>query len=354
MSSGLRSTGGIVVRGEAERALLRIDVKDRVVRVCGDCRAHVRELECPHLDRQCSLACPLIALWDSERADMPGLVCRGFGRPVILGLFDPETVSLDVIAELRQASDLQAQLDAEGIRALLGEYGTVTPFSTFLASERTGNGPREDLADLAGVRFVAASEVGSGRRLDEATIKALTGGEPVKARHLYRDLFEFVPTFKIWLSVNKKPQIRDCDEAIWRRVRTIPFNVTIPEERRDPHLGDRLMQELSGILSWAIQGVLEKQKIGLGHPRSVREAGREYREDQDRLGEFLSAHVSPNPGAYTSSAELFAVYRNWCEKTGEKQLSQRSLGLQLKDRGYRVVRNKHARGWDGVAVTGDT
>ena len=115
------------------------------------------------------------------------------------------------------------------------------------------DGVRNDLARLQGARFVTAVEAEGGRRLAEAHVKQLTGGDKITAWHLYPEYFEFDPTFRLWLAVNHKPIIQGTDRAIWRRIRLIRFAVTIPEPERDKRLGEKLLAELPGILSLGLQ-----------------------------------------------------------------------------------------------------
>src|SRR5262249_54371075 len=145
-----------------------------------------------------------------------------------------------------------------------------------------------DVARLKGARFVSAIEAEDGRRLAEALIKQMTGGDTMTARFLYGEFFEFLPEFKIFLAVNHKPLIRNTDHAIWRRIRLVPFTVTIPEAERDKDLPAKLRRELSGILAWAVQGCLDWQRAGLGMPEAVKAATAEYRAEMDVLDQFLA------------------------------------------------------------------
>src|SRR5207249_10580131 len=117
--------------------------------------------------------------------------------------------------------------------SILGDYSQSVPMDTFLASRHTDTA-RPDLARLRGARLVAAVESESGRRFAEALVKQVTGGDVVVARRLYREHFEFTPNFKLIIVTNHRPTIRGTDNAIWRRVRLVPFTVTIPPEERDP------------------------------------------------------------------------------------------------------------------------
>jgi putative DNA primase/helicase len=148
----------------------------------------------------------------------------------------------------------------ETIRAMLGEYAQVADFTTFLHRDMDSGGPRNDLARMPGARMVTASEVESGRHLNEPLIKNLTGGDKATARFLHHEFFDFYPEFKLWLIGNHKPHVRGTDEGFWRRIVFITFGVTIPLQERDGDLKAKLVDELPGILRWAVEGCLEWQK----------------------------------------------------------------------------------------------
>ena len=175
---------------------------------------------------------------------------------------------------------------SEVLQALLNDYARRTPTDTLML-KRLDEGVPNDIARLPGARAVIAAELAEGKRLNESLVKDLTGGDRITARFLRKEFFEFNPTFKLWMYGNHKPTIRGTDEGIWRRVRLIPFTVTIPEGQRDPQLVDKLKAELPGILAWAVQGCLEWQREGLGMPEAVKAATANYRAEQDMLAAFL-------------------------------------------------------------------
>jgi len=241
----------------------------------------------------------------------------------------------------------------ETLRAVFGEYGQQTPTETFL--ERRDGIPN-DLARLPGARFVAAAEVGEGRRLSEALVKRLTGGDVITARFLRAEYFEFTPVFKAWIATNHRPLIRGTDEAMWRRIRLIPFTVTIPESERDPELPAKLRAELSGILRWAVDGCLEWQRRGLKSAAAVTGATGSYRQDMDVLGVFLDECCEIDPEFKVPAGELYRAYREWCDESGERErLSQRAFADRLEERGFTASRTKDKRWRIGLRlrVTGD-
>ena len=159
----------------------------------------------------------------------------------------------------------------KGLRATWGDYATTADFETFLTREHVTGAPRADIAGLAGKRLVVSLEVDQGKKLAEALIKWLFGGDYVTARFLYKKEFEFLPTFKLWLASNHRPQVSSDDDAIWERIRQIPFEQTIPKEERDPGIKAELSDpEQSGaaILAWAVEGCLLWQQRRVRYPKA--------------------------------------------------------------------------------------
>lgn len=241
----------------------------------------------------------------------------------------------------------------ELLARLFGDYGMKADFATFLAGHK--NGPRNDLAALVGARYVAAAETDEGQRWDEATLKAVTGGDTITARKLYADLFSYRPTFTLWFAANSKPAVRGTGVAMWRRIRLIPFTVTIPESERDSRLLDHLTTELPGILNWAVAGCLAWQRSGLGQAPAIREATESYRQEMDVLGGFLEQECTIRADARCPSSWLHKRYREWAERNGERPVSQVAFSQRLAERGYHKVKDSAGRmSWHGIGLDGGT
>jgi putative DNA primase/helicase len=244
----------------------------------------------------------------------------------------------------------------EGLRLLLGDYVARTPTQTLMA--KRGESIPNDLARLRGVRLVTASETGDGQRLDEALVKDLTGGDRIVARYLRAEWFEFVPRFKIFLATNHKPRIGGTDDAIWDRLRLVPFLVRIPEEERRPmeQMLREFEAELAGILAWAVSGCLEWQRDGLGVPPGVREATAEYRDEMDVIGAFLAECCRIEPGARASSHDLYEEYKRWAAEAGERVWSHKRFAQGMEQRGsrdgFRKQHTRDGRVWFGIALAG--
>jgi putative DNA primase/helicase len=243
----------------------------------------------------------------------------------------------------------------EAIKAALGDYATTADFEAFLVRHYAG-GPRNDIARLAGARFVVSIEVDEGKKLAEGLVKMLTGGDTVTARFLYAEAFEFRPVFKLWLAANHAPRVRDDDDAIWRRILRVPFDRVVPEEKRDPKLKALLRNpSIAGpaILAWAVRGCLAWQNQGLGVPPVVLQATVSLRNEMDPLAEFLVDRCTLDPDAWCLSKDLWAAYGRWCEENGEKwPLDRRRFAERLRARGVHQSHRQRSRVWVGVGVGG--
>lgn len=231
-----------------------------------------------------------------------------------------------------------------------GDYAVTAPMETFVASHNERH--PTDLASLRGARLVVAQETEQGRRWAESKIKALTGGDRISARFMRQDFFEFVPQFKLLIAGNHKPGLRGVDEAIRRRFHLIPFQVTIPEAKRDLRLFEKLKGEWGGILQWAVDGCLEWQRIGLAPPAAVRQATEAYLAAEDALANWLDECCEKSVLAQAELRDLYNSWAKWCERSGEQPSTQRSFSQALEDRGYQKRRVGEASrfGFAGLVI----
>jgi putative DNA primase/helicase len=238
----------------------------------------------------------------------------------------------------------------ETISAALGDYAMRTPTETLLV-KRPGGVPN-DVARLKGARFVTASETEEGRRLAESLVKDLTGQDTISARFMWAEWFDFKPTHALHLSTNHKPEIRGTDAAIWRRIRLMPWAVTIPPAEQDRELPEKLRAELPGVLAWIVRGCLEWQREGLRAPEEVRQATRAYRAEMDVLAAFLADCCLRGEDEEAFAGELWGAWKRWCEETGEQAGSQKRFGGRLAERGFLNHRDSKTgrKVWSGLSL----
>jgi putative DNA primase/helicase len=232
--------------------------------------------------------------------------------------------------------------------ALIGDYARQTPTETLLV--KRGDGISNDVARLHGARFVSAMEVEQERRLAEAQVKQLTGGDLLAARYLYQEFLEFRPQFKLFMGVNHTPVIQGTDHGIWRRLHVVRFAVTIPEAEWDKALMQKLKAELPGILRWAVEGCLAWQDEGLEPPSAVSAATEEYRAEMDVLARFLLECCNVGPEAQVAIGLLYARYVSWCALMDEAPVKGRDFTAALRARGFQQGRRNHERFWQGLAL----
>ncbi len=234
------------------------------------------------------------------------------------------------------------------IRDMLGDYGRHTPTES-LMTKQYDNAIPNDMARLAGVRMVTAVEANFNRHLDEAKLKAMTGGDPITARFMRQEHFTFVPTFKLWMGANDRPRVRGTDTALWRRIRVIPFNVQIPEAECDKDLPAKLKAEFPGILAWAVRGCLAWQRKGLKEPASVGQAGNEWAQAADHVKRFVGEVLTSDPTNKIAALSMYEHYTQWCTRNGETPLDMTKLKDSLAI-SHNIKHKRSNRGSEWVGV----
>ncbi len=225
------------------------------------------------------------------------------------------------------------------LRGVLGDYA-MQAVSELLLQKSLETHPTER-ADLLGRRMVATVETDDGRRLAESFTKQLTGGESLRARKMRQDFIEIPPTWKIFLAANYKPTIRGTDTGVWRRIKLVPWDATIPPERRDKQLDAKLRAEWPGILAWIVRGAREWLRDGLQEPQEVTEATDAYRAEQDALGEFLRECCTEASGVSVRASALHDAFEKW---TGQS-VTRNAFASLMELKGYRTQKD-----WRGYKV----
>ena len=216
------------------------------------------------------------------------------------------------------------------IRDVFGDYAANIQPETIMVKSNTGGNANSDIARLKGARLVTSVEPNEGVRINEGLLKQLTGDDPVTARKLYGEEFEFKPEFKLWIATNHKPIIRGTDMGIWRRIHMIPFTVQIPEEKVDKNLKHKLKAEMTGIFKWCVDGCLMWQREGLKMPKAVLDSVREYRREMDVISAFIEDKCQI--GGSVQSSVLYAAYSSWAEENNEYRMSATKFGLEIAKR----------------------
>ena len=204
---------------------------------------------------------------------------------------------------------------------------------------KNSSSPTADIMALRGKRLVWGSETEEGRRLNDGKVKWLVGGDTLVGRPPFgKRQITFKPTHTLFLLTNHKPHIASDNYALWQRVHLIPFTLSFVDEpvadnerKRDPELAVKLKAEASGILAWLVRGCLEWQRLGLKPPEIVRQATKEYRQDEDLVGHFIDDACISGKDAEVQAGKLYKAYMEWCKENGHKPINGMRFGKAIKN-----------------------
>ena len=233
------------------------------------------------------------------------------------------------------------------LHGLLGPYAVALPENYFLVT----NYATKDYAtaSLAGVRLATCVETNEGKRLDSAKLKSLTGEDLISAELKYQNCFSFRPQMKLILATNNRPQVSANDEAVWRRLKLVPFDITIPEEERISDMANELLlAEGPGILRWAVWGCRGWIENKLTQPEAITAAVSEYREDEDVVQHFIDECAIRDVNGTVDRREFYAAFAHWCKTNRFFQLNPIPFGRELPRLG--IVLDDGRRKYLGVKM----
>lgn len=239
----------------------------------------------------------------------------------------------------------------DAVAHALGDYAVEVPADILLQSRHASNLAPERMR-LKGTRLAFCSEIAEGAKLDEATMKKLTGGDPVNAKLLYRNPVQFDPSHTLVMLTNHLPKVRGDDPATWRRILAVPFEHVVPEEHRDGTLPERLKANPDAVLAWLWRGWLDYQRQGLNPPHAVLEATRQYQLDSDLVARFLddSDTVVIGHGS-AGSADLYRTFVAWSKSVGEPtELTNKAFTEAMQARDFHKTRTSAGIRWAGLSL----
>jgi putative DNA primase/helicase len=238
----------------------------------------------------------------------------------------------------------------ETFASVLGGYAGPVEAEIVLKQKMTRNsgGPTSDIMALRGKRLVWSSEIEEGRRLDAAKVKWLTGNDSLTGRPMYgKNQIDFRPTHKLILLTNHKPHSSSDDLALWERIHLIEFPLSFVdnpkaknERKADKNLLEKLKAERPGILAWLVRGCLGWQKEELNPPETVLLATNNYRDEENKISQFINEQCVQSPDEKVTAGDLYRVYGWWANDKGLPLMSIRKFGLEMQNR-FRSEKGRH-------------
>ncbi len=237
------------------------------------------------------------------------------------------------------------------IQQTLGsDYVRVMAPESLLKQNRPGSAASGDIARLEYSRLVLVNEFNKNDRLQENFLKAVSGGDTIVGRALFKGEREIRPTFQFNLSSNRRPIFDANDTGNQRRWQEIPFDNKLADDPTitiDTNLKKSLADDVEfheAVLAWIVEGCIEFKRDGLQIPDCVRGATTELFKQNDVLGEFWSDCMITDKQSDVPCAVLRSVYATWCFKEHVKdQMTDREFSTHLSERGI-----KSSSKWDGL------
>ena len=235
---------------------------------------------------------------------------------------------------------------------ICGDYGkTCRPETIGMKPYNSSSSPSEDVARLAGARFVNISEPDKKLTLSAALLKTLTGSDTVNARFLHENSFDFKPQFKIFANTNHLPTVTDLTLLSSGRVKIIPFERHFAEHERDLGLKDEFSksENLSGILNWVLEGYAKLRETGFEIPQSVKDATLSYHRENDKVGLFIEERLIEDENCEERTADIYYAYQGWCKENGYYSENVKNFKTALANT-VRIERKRPRTGGEKTTV----
>ena len=236
---------------------------------------------------------------------------------------------------------------------IMGDYGKTS--NPEMLSTKFGNtnasGPSEEIARLAGVRFVNISEPEKKITFNAALVKRMTGNDTLNARFLHENSFDFKPNFKIFINTNYKPSVSDMTLFYSNRLKLIPFKRHFEEHEQDKNLKNFFAEptNLSAIFNWCYEGYKRLRATDLADPEAVKTATREYQEESDRIGQFVDAWLEEGEAYEVRTSAAYKLYGEWCDKYGYRKENSTNFNNAIQR--FFPIQRKRPNGESGGPTT---
>ena len=203
---------------------------------------------------------------------------------------------------------------------------------------------------MEGARVAFAIEVNKGQALDEAVVKAITGGDEISARALRQNPVQFVPQAKVLMAVNYLPVLVGNDHGMRRRIQVVPFRMRFDGSVKKEKIERNLLPEYPGIFAWMVRGFQEWRKQGLNPPEVVRKATEDYFASNDHIGAYLKERTVKDPNGKTEMKHLYEDYKIWADDSCVNAISKIQFNDAVESRGFLRKPSNGKMRWYGIAL----
>jgi len=157
---------------------------------------------------------------------------------------------------------------------------------------------------------------------------------------------------------NQYPKITGDDDAIWTRIRVVPFlrQFLAGDPDRDERLEEKLDAEMDGIFAWAVEGLRAYLRDGLAPPPEVVQAGEAFRSTADGVTAFIAEYAEDGfltvaEHGWAARTDLYELYRRWCQESALRLPLRPSRFYTRLEVSYRAAKVNGTRGYSGITVS---
>jgi P4 family phage/plasmid primase-like protien len=172
---------------------------------------------------------------------------------------------------------------------------------------------------IYGTRLAGSSDM-SFLTVDELkTFKKITGGDSLFAEFKGQQAFEFTYNGFLWFCMNRLPKFGGDDgEWVYNRIMVVDCPNTIPRNKQDTRLIDKLYAEREGIIFKAVRALQQVIRNGyrFTEPESVTTARAAYQSDNSTVISFFNECMCERPSDKIedscTTGKVYKVYKAWC------------------------------------------
>lgn len=213
---------------------------------------------------------------------------------------------------------------------------------------------------MDGKRLMFCTESTRSDFSDTSTIKAISSGEPIACREIGGNITMMQRPPILLCNSNYRWKHSDFlnrddpeDTSMQRRAVIVNFDKTIPVDRRDTMLAQRMRDEHAGIFAWIVKGLYALRRTRYRMPESpsakigqrldrirstvYMESGRKVEGSVSEY--FLYKKCSPTPAddaviLRLASSEIYRNYERFCYRAKVTPVSQKKFSLDMLSLGY--------------------
>lgn len=253
------------------------------------------------------------------------------------------------------------------IDRILGAH-SVTPKSTLIAvnSNKSAENASPELSKGKDARILWLNELSAKIRIDDGTIKLLSGGgEIIATRKLHSNDDSYVAQFMPIIVCNTTPRFDVTDGALIKRIRLIPHHArwvdpeNAPESeeeqrKQNTYVADSCFMEkhlntMAPAALWVLVRYYERYiQEGLKTPREVQEFSQSYWRRSDIYYNYIDSNIEllPRDDSRLSISEVYNNFHAWCQSNNQRGIPDKSEFIRVFS--LRIGREPENGYWEAI------